>query len=416
MKLGYLKMLSSFMNHKSGLDWLVSTDCWNDVLSYCLENQTLYITREGYNFMYELLNKFINVNDLFCDLVTKKILTSLEADQFNKNGLIKSEIDDSQIQKDLTPTLKLVTHILEKSYLNYENGENKISDIFLCNYQLENTLWNLLLIARDHEFIMTISKPLYLAYFLCIDTTQFVTHEQARPQYKFFCRKFSDLFNILINKQCAVNILKLCYLGHGHWQKMSKLVPPDPERKEPILFENQIIIFQILPFLFITFAFGDQRELRDDELTEIFIHKLFKITCQDTIRLAYLFRALLMSLTKAATFDLAQKAIFYLMKMRQQIHRDRAVIVFQALMYAMKYLAKLMIGKNHMICELEPYHAGFLSAMFDGLGMLIKDFKITWRESVESICLTSLTIDFLNCLNLPTKVRSNQMVLNNGLK
>lgn len=402
IKLGYLKMLFSFMSHQSGLDWLTATDCWTDILSYCLANQTIYITREGYNFMYELLNKFATTNVMFSELIVKKIILNLEAEQFNKNVPVRSEIDDVQIQKDLTPTLKLVTHILEKCYMN--NDDRKVSNIFLNTYNLENTLQNLLMIARDQEFIFNISKPLFIIHFININIqTVSISREQALPEMKKFGVSFVKLFNSLILKGCALNILKLCYLGHGYWLRINAFVPPS-ESKAPILFENQIIIFQIMPLLFITFSTAHTKEIREDELTDLFVQKLFKISCEQTIRLAYSYRGLIMSSNIANVFDLGQKAIFYLMKIRQHFDRNRAVIVFQALMYAMKYLSKTLITKHHTIIDLQPFQSGFLSAMFDGLGMLIKDFKITWRESVESICLTSLTIDFLNCLNLPTKV------------
>lgn len=406
MKLGYLKMLVSFTHHKPGLDWLMSTDCWNDILSYCLENQTIYITREGYNFMYELLDKSINVNQTFCELVTKKTMFHLEADQFNKNGLVKSEINDYQIQKDLTPTLKLVTHILEQCYLSDTN--HNLSQIYLQQLNLENVLWNLLMIGRDHEFIFDISKPIYLTCFMGLKSHSYTTRESALPELKNFGRKFSNLFNTLINKQCAVEVLKLCCIGHGYWRKINSLLPPS-DKKEPILFENQIIIFQIMPMIIIAFTGAGKQEIREDELTELFINKLFKISCEHTIRMAYTYRTLLLSLDMSRAYDVAQKAVFYLMRIRQHLHRDRAVIAFQALAYAMKYLSHTLIRGDRI--ELRPYQTSFLSAMIEGIGQLIKDFRITWTDSVESICITSLALDFLSCVDLPTKLCVQTMQL-----
>lgn len=404
VKLGYLRMLHAFLSHKAGLDWLIATDNWNDILQYSVENQTIYITRDGYNFMFELLSKFMDFNPTFCELIVKKMITCFNADQFNRNGIVRTEIDDVQIQNDLMPTLRLVTYILEKSFLSdSKSDQEKIPKVFLEKYNLETTLWNLLMIARDSEFLFNIGKPLYINCFLSIDMEKVMCKETYMPVIREFASKFFQLFNTLIDKQSSVNILKLCHLGHIYWKKLS-ILTPSFDGKEPILFENQLIIFQVMPILFIAFSAIKKHECEMDELTEMFCHKLFKISCERTIRCAYAYRTLLMSHCTMTAFDIGQKSIFYLMKTIQYLDRERAVIVFQALVYAMKYMSKAMIDKTQMAIDLLTYQTGFLSAMLDGLSMLIKDFKITWRESVETICITSLTLDFLNCQNLPNKV------------
>lgn len=339
-KLGYLKMLTSFINHKPGLDWLMSTDCWNDILSYCLENQTIYITRDGYVFMYELLNKCIDTNITFCEMVVKKTMLHLEAEQFNKNGVIKSEIDDYQIQKELTPTLKLITYILEQSYMNRSN--KKLGNMYLNDLNIENVVWKILMIARDHEFRFDISKLIFLASFMGVSSHHYVTRDSALPHLKEFGRKFSSLFNFLIDKMCVVEVLKLCCLGHNYWTVVDALLPPS-SKKEPILFENQIIIFQIMPMIIIAFSGADKQKIREDELTEMFISKLFKISCEHTIRLAYTYRTSLMTLDVNKAYDVAHKSVFYLMRVRKHLHRERAVIAFQAIAYALKYLASALI-------------------------------------------------------------------------
>lgn len=412
VKLGYLKMLHSFMKHKSGLEWLVATDHWTDILGYCLENQTIYITRDGYIFMYDLLSKFITIHPTFCELIVKKILYKLQDDQFNINGVKRSEIDDVQLVKDLMPTLKLLNFILEKCFLaNTEHENENIPDIFIKLYNLEETLWKLLMVSRDPELLFNISKPLYIISFQQIEVKKMHNRETSIPEIAEFSKKFCRLFNTLITKRSPINILKLCHLGHIYWKKLSILLPSCKPDQQPLVFENQLILYQIMPILYIAFSIAYKKDIQKDELTELFIHKLFKISCEHTIRCCYSYRALLMSYdTKqtstsndAVIFDFGQKAIYYLMKTRPNFQRERAVIVFQALMYAMKYLAKSFVNKAESRIDITAT-TGFLSAMFDGLSMLIKDFKITWRESVETICLTSLTLQYLDVPDLPTKV------------
>lgn len=75
VKLGYIKLLASFLEHKSGVEWLIATNNWQDVLGYCLAGQTIYIVREGQNFMYNLLLKGCNQNAVFCSMIIEKVST-----------------------------------------------------------------------------------------------------------------------------------------------------------------------------------------------------------------------------------------------------------------------------------------------------------------------------------------------------
>lgn len=383
-------MLLSFTHHKSGVDWLTSTDYWNDVLSYCLENQTIYITREGYNFMYELLNKSIKYNNTFCDLVVKKTMSRLETDRFVNNESAKLEIDDYQLQKDLSPTLKLITYILEQLYMS---GECKtLVDMYLHEHNLENVLWNLLLIARDEEFVYDISKSIFLTSFMGVGMQAYVTRESALPELKVFGRKFMRLFQLVTERGLAVLIVRLCCLGHGYWTRVDRLLPPS-DKLEPILFENQIIVFQILPVIVVAFAASGEgdghRHMHEDELTALFVHKLFKISCEHTVRMAYAYRALLLGLGEAQACETARKAVGCLMSVRDLLHRDRAVIAFQALAYALRSLVE---GRG---VRKTAAQQRLLSALLDALGQLIRHFHITWTDSVESICITSLALELV---------------------
>lgn len=190
-------------------------------------------------------------------------------------------------------------------------------------------------------------------------------------------------------------MLRLCCLGHTYWTRVNRLLPPPlADKQKPILFENQIIIFQIMPMIVVAFSSADKRLLREDELTELFIHKLFKISCSHTVRLAYTYRALLLTMNRARVHAAARSAVARLMQVRTHLHRDRAVIAFQALIYALKYVTTEAEGDAHAL----------VASLVEGVASLVRHYRITWTDSVESICITSLMLDYLERGRLPARL------------
>lgn len=73
VRLAYIKLLTSFLEHKSGVEWLIATDNWQDVLECCLNGRTIYIVRESKSFMYNLLLKSTEMNEVYGNMVVEKV-------------------------------------------------------------------------------------------------------------------------------------------------------------------------------------------------------------------------------------------------------------------------------------------------------------------------------------------------------
>lgn len=92
--------------------------------------------------------------------------------------------------------------------------------------------------------------------------------------------------------------------------------------------------------------------------------------------------------------------------------QEQGVIVFQSLMYRLKeYMppaARCPSTNNSRDMELSYDYAiespELLSSVLEALTIFISSFRITWRESVETICLFTFMQALLSNPNLTTKV------------
>lgn len=323
-----------------------------------------------------------------------------------RNGSVIPEVNGELLQKKLTPTLKLISHILEsclKSEL-FAQRDYTIPSIFMKNCHLEQNVWNIIMTGcQNQELSSDLSQVLILNYFfgLALDS------EEETFQCKEIRKMVEDIFKLIkmyIAKSDVLNILKICHLLNHYWKLIACRLPKidHSSANVPLLFENQVVIFQVLPVFVLTVNHCDiNLDDIEDVFREEFITKIFKIMCEHTIRVVYSFRSVLYH--EKNMFDIAHKSIMYIMKSRQYYHRDRAVITFQSLMYVVNDVIDVMKRKPETI-EVFSKQPGYFAAHLDALATFIKEFDLTWRESVETICVMGVSMDFMSFPIWPANV------------
>lgn len=129
----------------------------------------------------------------------------------------------------------------------------------------------------------------------------------------------------------------------------------------------------------------------------------------------YNWRAVLVAEKEKNLFDIAQKSIIYIMMTRKYYNRDRAVTVFTLVLYTLKDIVNIIKAKPFK-AEIFNKQVGFMTSMIDGLATFISDFDISWRESVESICVLQVSLDFIGLSCWPSKVKFNFFATLNSMK
>lgn len=406
VKLGYIKLLSAFLEHKSGIGWIIGCDLWLDVLKFSLTNQTVYITREGYRFLAKLLEKTINVNEEFCHRVVKEIMAPLGDGTYTIKSGEMMEVSDESIYQNLSPSLQLLGDTLEyflESVLFAQN-DCRIVLIFLRDFHLEQQICNLMMIAQNKFLVFELGKIMFILQFLEL-YIGLISNNLKMASVKTSVRKIMSIFRTNFSKGNYENVMKLCYYGQFYWSLMGYKIPCLKVNKdnEPISFANQLLVIQLLPIFAIAMKYcvGDSSMIYADEFRDQYVQKLFMMMCENTVRIAYGWRDFI--LAQPNLFEIATKGLIYIMKSRKYFPRERAAMAFQSFIYSLKDVMRVVKDAPEKI----PFFAqqvSFFSLLFDAFVVFIEEFQITWRDSVETICVMAICFDFLTVPTWPTQL------------
>lgn len=415
IKLAFIKLLLSFLGHKTGFEWIVSTNLWTHVHSYCMTNPTLYIIRNSYEFMYRLLEAAVLYNDIFCNCVIRKTMQPLMANELRNDS--SKEVDDEQLKNRLTPSLRLIIYLLEQ-YLRKEciNKNNQlIPQLFLKNYHLVQSVSTFMIIAKNKDLVFDLGNLSMLIAFvdLCNDACE------SMFKLEELTATIKVVYTILIENSKSghcMNVIKFCYLALHYWSLVLPRIPESyqhPLYREHIKFENQMALLFVAPLF--TFSLNNiitREEAELDEIRDDFIMKLFKILHEETLRFCWSWKEQL-SKPEIDIIDMSLKSIYYIMQARKHFRRECAVMIFQSLMYFIKDVTKLVKEKPKVL-ESMPKLSGLLYSVLDSVGVFIEEYEITWRDCIETICVMGATIFLISLTKWPTKVRQNIYRLNSS--
>ncbi|XP_022905992.1 uncharacterized protein [Onthophagus taurus] len=407
VKLGFIKMLSSLLEHKLGLDWLISTDNWREILNFSLQSNTIYVIRESSEFIVCLLKKSIDFNEIFCKLVVKNIVGKLNeclvCESFGK------EIDEDVLKRRSEPILKLILYIfdnfLSQNVNNYENNDFRVANLFILTFSIENILWNYSNCSKSIDFTSEIDNCLLLTFFI---KTASIKSRLIPPDSLRSCgASIIKLLSLKISKHQHLNVLKICFFASQSWNFLSKRIEKPTNETALLKLENHLVPIELLPIIVVTFNHCGKviTDLDIDEIRDEFISKLFKTMSEGVTRIAFQFKDQLIQFPDI--FPLAIAALRNILNGRKNFRRSRAILVFQGCVYSFKDITMFLkesIGVNQEQREnVEMFlkNPSYFINLINCLSVLINENNITWSESVETICVLNVTIDFLN-LPIPT--------------
>uniref|UniRef100_A0A336M6H2 CSON011759 protein n=1 Tax=Culicoides sonorensis TaxID=179676 RepID=A0A336M6H2_CULSO len=197
--------------------------------------------------------------------------------------------------------------------------------------------------------------------------------------YIYFCTERLDPHNVLIVSEYVARLW--AKLGHINMQ------PSEVISHSNLKFGDQILMIQLMPVLHVI----KERNNEETEYLDKFCLKLFYISCEYTTRHLYAIQEVL-RLSGKCVLDLACKSIKSLVQSQGLLTNDRAILVFQALIYCLSEFLPLS-SASEVLVVLEKQH--LLSSLLSGLYSLIKNYRITWKECIESSTLVNISLALL---------------------
>ncbi|EDW84549.1 uncharacterized protein Dwil_GK13078 [Drosophila willistoni] len=421
IKLGGTRVMKAVSNYSMGLAFLRMQRAWTLLIQYSNNDHTLYVVREARKLLYEMLYKFC---DKFHDqAVTLEILSEIMKpihdnlyESTDNMERIHISVDDHDILHKISSTLDLLTYILQQSLVL--EHRTKLIALLKEHHNLDFTLWKLSDMTHNTYFMEKILTSLSSYYFASLVHEKLLNPDATEPVEQF--TEFgSSLFNVMkfcINRVDGLNFVKMAEINHLLWKKLGTRAPKEVMiENERVAIENQLICFHMLPLLFSMKYARILGEESKADLFDTYIMKLLEMSCEQTLRVCYNMRDAFFTpdgaLNSHISPDLANKCIHSILSLKHVLDREQAVTVCQSLLYVLREVVALT-STNRMESDdchsvsstsssyLDMYPRGtelvisdpkVLHSVMVGLRTLIEHFKITWKESVE-------TIGLVNCL------------------
>ncbi|XP_011179236.1 uncharacterized protein LOC105210142 [Zeugodacus cucurbitae] len=425
IKLGVIRLLHAVSKYSIGLAYLRTMSVWQFLIEYCNQAHTLYVVREARHLLYEMLYKFdVKTKDA---KVVKEILSEvfqpiMENVYDSHNESIVINVDDYELQHKLSSTLALISFILQQTLESEE--KTSIAQICKTEYNIDITVWKLTEISHNENFIRKILETLSSFYFAKLVHDKWTGDQIPADNFNELCVSIFNQMKFCVSRNYCVTFLNVAEINHKLWKKLQlhNRVPKEVFiENELVRFEHQLITFQLLPLHILLRS----HEFLEEEIFEKYMTKIFEIVCELTLRISYAYRDLLFNKPPTTNADLSIKAIHGAMSMVDILERDQAVLVFQACIYALKQFMITLYPHNMLDCpddsactlkqipsfSVISEFSNVVHAILVAMQTLIERFKITWKDSIETICLVNCVLYLLQTDDLPTKVSVQSLKL-----
>lgn len=386
------------LKHEDGIQWLKDECAWKRAILYCIEDQTIYVVRRAMGFITDFIFSIVDDDAASIAVITEisqPIMDNVFAEQIGNVC-----VDSCDLQRKVTPSIDIINSILER-YIQL-NNKSLIAHHITKTTKGQVNLWKLTEMTYDRKFFETIVRCLiFMSYTMLVDTLNKNQVPDSPMVSVIDCNDFGLTF---------LNTCKMCILRNQHeallsaarlyyilWTKLGDRVPEEIILGNQLTkFENQVILFQILPLINVMHRSENcYPELHDD-----YVMKLFQISTEHTLRVCYTFRNSLLN-GNVDRYDIANKAILGVLSMIHVLHRDRAVIVFQALCHIVKGVSRQDPKDTLSLVE----RPTLMSSVLNGLHTIVKKYRITWKESTESIGILNVMLYTMDDPNLTPQVR-----------
>ncbi|XP_072400780.1 uncharacterized protein [Diabrotica undecimpunctata] len=397
----FIKLFGHFVEHKSGLQWMISTNHWELLVDIILNNETVFVYKEGNKFVAKMLEKSHSFNVPFCKNVIQHILVPL--DECYK-AIVDHSFTESQ-ERWLISTLRLISEIL---YIllgpEAASTDSALIAVLLETFQLNKRLKEILG-ATTHSVIKgwVYRTVIYLSLYEL--KLKFIGNQRAGSHQK--AEISPVVFNVLYEAANEISVpcmLLLLFTTLNCWNTIKASLPGSLlSNPKVVSFEDQLLAIQLMPMYTIfvkTIGFNVYTSDSEDSFRYIFISKLVDRIYPKTIRVKYKWQNYLLEHYSITNGILALK---YFIHSKQLYSKENAILAFQMMIYLIEDLNTCLKDKPELQLQFinEP---DYLDLHLKVIAMIIDEFQMTWQDTVESLCVLHIVYHLLNGLIWPTKI------------
>lgn len=398
IKISYINLISSFLQHTSGLQWLTVTSYWFDVITMASQGSSEEITKKSVNFILNLLEETGKQNDVFCKVAIKMIVSPLTDVAISST----KDKDISVIEtKAMKENVKLLNSILETLLERSCMRRNfTVLSIFLDNFDLEKSLNNIISLVETEETFIMLSLILNVILY-CFAARDYTSTENKNKQYFSIAQRIAELLVYFVSRCKPYHklfpiIQKSLLYGKYIYETIyasSTNTWRTQKQNAGEIFQNQMIIFVLWPITDTTSTMRmDSTDLRQ-ELTSKVMKSLHSMTYK-TMRVVKDF-------VHMFTIEDATKALEYLQICSPFYAHTVANMTTQILIYRFSDV----LSEIDSFKGMNFWSQDFICLFIETLVIFLSTFDLTWKDSVETVFVTDIATQFLRQSFWKSKVK-----------
>ena len=407
--LSHIQLLHSISQHSIGLHWLKQTRSWRLAITYYENYNTIYVIRDAGNFLFDVVTKFTELmkDENLCLEIIEAIMAPLIQFRGKDSAESKTDlvVDDETISKTLMPCMNIINHVLTMCIES--NKRSRMAYYILLKYRYENKIWLVMdLVENNLEFMTILARGLTISNFARLSSMEIPSSDTKATDLPFDVHAihFYNLMLACLHRRNFRNVNMIAELHHHLWHKLGDRAPSETVlENHDLIFGDQVVMIQFMPLIYLI----KSRYGCYEYLSELF-NKMFKISCEHTIRLLYQYRDGLNGESFDVISELASNSIQRMLALKNVINRDRANLAFQVLIYVLKSYVddsdEGVIKKKKANVELVLQAPNLLSTLLIGLNEMIKNYNFTWKDCIESTTIVTLLLVLLDNPNLSSRV------------
>ncbi|XP_063917685.1 uncharacterized protein LOC135133272 isoform X6 [Zophobas morio] len=396
VQIAYVKLLSAFLEHEAGVEWMVACNFWEDVLELCVTGSG-GIVKESVSCVGKLLEKAVGHDESFCDGVVKKIMLPL-GENIYRCVKASSDVNEDVATELLRTSLKVIGDVLEFLLRGVclEGKDFEVLFLFLKNFHLEERICDFMIIAQNKRLLFDLSKIMFVMQFLEL-YGNVITKNITMTKIKASVDKIRNNFTMNLFKGTFSEQVEFCRFSFLFWKLMdSKL--PDKYSKERTHFSNELLCMFMVPvYIFLSDKFSlkltvFEEEITNDDFRCALEDKMWSMISFDFIRAIYFWDYRILKDPNLGAFceqalNTSKNCIVY-------FSREQGIMYFQTLVYILIDFV-WVTDKNSEKIAILVKDFPFCRQIFEQIGILIEKFQITLKDCIETTYVINVCFDFM---------------------
>lgn len=384
-KLLLMEFLQSFLEHSSGVKWLVDTKYWDEIFKCVLiyQNRNDRIPKIGSEIIRVLLEKTIDLEPEHAEEIVKLLTEPL----LKKAQQVKPKVVDcSTMLRELEPNIMCLVDILEGLLKNY--SANVLH--YLVKLQIGHTTDALSKKCSDETLSLLLDRiTMTLSFF---DLSEVFDGIKSIREDPLVLSGFTSIIDREVDKGFFTVVFELYYYALTYLKYIPNKLPTYSFEDKQIDTETQLVSLQLEPLLLEWVRISGATEVLDKKYTDLgsMSHplQLFKNLCLNTLHIGFKIREKL-----DCSFEVCAKAVENISRSRNLYSKKNLCLILDTMVYSLEAPLKYIQSKKDTPVTIENGHQLYILALFDGTLAFIESFDINWTDSSKLLDLLYIVIE-----------------------